>query len=84
MKNFDIIILSKRNVFKFKKQYHVEGLFMAKREVVYMVTYQDDRNQKHITFVKGFSAVRFLEERFGRVEYEITECYARCEAEVWY
>ena len=52
---------------------------MSKREVVYMVTYQDDRNQKHITFVKGFSAVRFLEDRFGRIHYEITENYVRVE-----
>ena len=41
---------------------------MNKREVVYMVTYRDDSNQKHLAFVKGFSAVRVLEERFGYIE----------------
>ena len=54
---------------------------MNKKEVVYMVTYQDDCNQKHISFVKGFSAVRFLEDRFGLVEYEVTEKYVRQEIE---
>lgn len=57
---------------------------MNKKEVVYMVTYRDDQKQKHITFVKGFSAVRFLEERFGRIDFERTEQYVRAEAEAWY
>lgn len=56
---------------------------MNKREVVYMVTYQDDRNQKHIAFVKGFSAVRFLEDRFGYVEYEITEHFVHYDKEAF-
>lgn len=55
---------------------------MDKREVVYMVTYQDDRNQKHLAFVKGFSAVRFLEDRFGYVEYEVTERFVHYNVEV--
>ena len=47
--------------------------------VIYMVEYVDDENQKHITFVKGFSEVRFLEERFGWIHYEVTENYVRTE-----
>lgn len=50
---------------------------MKNREVIYVVTYLDDRNQKHLMTVKGFSAVRFLEERYGRVFYEVTENYIR-------
>lgn len=49
--------------------------------VIYMVEYFDDVNQKHMTFVKGFSAVRFLEDRFGWVHYEVTENYVRTEYE---
>ena len=41
------------------------------KKIIYMVTYSDDKGQKHITFVEGFSAVRFLEERFYNIEYEI-------------
>ena len=46
-----------------------------------MVEYLDDVNQKHITFVKGFSAVKFLEDRFGWIgfHYEVTENYVRTE-----
>lgn len=40
------------------------------KAVVYMVTYKDDFNKKHITFVKGYSQVKFLEERFGIVHFE--------------
>ena len=47
------------------------------KEVVYMVTYLDDDNRKHITFVRGFSAVKFLENRFERVYFERTENYVR-------
>ena len=43
------------------------------KEVTYMVTYLDDYKRKHITFVKGFSAVRFLEMRFDNVFFERTE-----------
>jgi len=50
---------------------------MGKREVIYVVAYLDDRNQKHLITVKGFSAVRFLEERYGKVFYEVTENYVR-------
>ena len=46
---------------------------------IYKVEYVDDETQKHITFVKGFSEVRFLEERFGWIHYEVTENYVRIE-----
>ena len=49
--------------------------------VIYMVEYLDDVNQKHMTFVEGFSAVRFLEDRFGWVYYEVTENYVRTKYE---
>lgn len=52
---------------------------MNKNEVIYVVTYVDDRNKKHLITVKGFSQVRFLEERFGRIHYEVTENYVRVE-----
>ena len=52
---------------------------MNKNEVIYVVTYVDDRNRKHLITVKGFSQVRFLEERFGRIHYEVTENYVRTE-----
>ena len=48
---------------------------------VYMVTYKDDFNKKHMTFVKSFSAVKFFEERFSEVRFERTENYPRTEKE---
>ena len=59
----------------------MEGFQMNNREVIYVVTYMDDKNRKHLITVKGFSQVRFLEERFGRIHYEITENYVRIEQE---
>ena len=50
---------------------------MKSKEVVYMVTYRDDNKAKHITFVKGLSEVRFLEDRFGYIDYEPTIKYVR-------
>lgn len=47
------------------------------KEVVYMVIYFDDAKRKHMAFVKGFSAVKFLEERFGNIHFEQTETYLR-------
>ncbi len=40
------------------------------RVVIYMVTYKDDFNKKHITFVRNYSEVKFLEDRFGVVYFE--------------
>ena len=48
---------------------------MKTKTIVYMVTYKDDSHKTHMTFVKGFSAVKFLEERFSEVYFEITETY---------
>jgi len=48
---------------------------MKAKKVVYMVTYKDDRHKTHITFVEGFAAVRFLEDRFSNVYFEATETY---------
>lgn len=45
-------------------------------EIVYMVIYKDDRNQKHMTFVKGYSSVRFLKDRFGEIYYERTKNFS--------
>ena len=50
-----------------------------KKSVIYMVTYADDDNKRHIAFVKNFSSVRFLEDRFGKVTFEKTETYTRSE-----
>ena len=43
--------------------------------IVYMVTYRDDDNKMHMTFVRGFSAVRFIENRFDNVHFEVTDQY---------
>ncbi len=43
------------------------------KEVVFMVSYEDDNKRKHITFVKGFSAVKFLEDRFDKISFTVTE-----------
>ena len=43
------------------------------QKVVYMVTYLDDFNKKHITFVESLSDVKFLEDRFGTIYFEKTE-----------
>ena len=48
-----------------------------KKEVIYMVTYVDDDKRKHLSFIKGFSNVRFLEDRFENVTFERTETYVR-------
>ena len=50
-------------------------------KVIYMVTYFDDEKQKHIYFVNGFSAVKFLEERFGNIHFEQPEKYLRASVE---
>ena len=44
-----------------------------KNKITYMVTYEDDQRKRHITFVTGYSQVRFIEERFGKVSIEATE-----------
>ena len=43
----------------------------AVKKVVYLVTYLDDFKQKHMTFVTSFSEIRFIEERFYNVDYEL-------------
>ena len=43
------------------------------KTVVYMVIYRDDFHKKHITFVKKYSEVKFLEERFGIIEFKIVQ-----------
>ena len=55
---------------------------MNTKAVVYMVTYKDDQHRTHMTFVKGFSAVKFLEERFSDVYFENTNnCYPHVKTE---
>lgn len=54
---------------------------MDKKEVVYMVEYYDNRNRKHMTWVKGFSGVRLLEDRYHVISWEVTECYSRINIE---
>ncbi len=48
---------------------------MNTKRVVYMVTYKDDQHKTHITMVEGFSAVKFLEDRFDNVYFEKIENY---------
>ena len=43
---------------------------MRDKKVIYMVKYTDDRNKKHITFVRDMFSVSFLMERFEKVSYE--------------
>ncbi len=42
----------------------------SRKIIVYMVTYKDDFNKKHITFVTSFSEIRFLKDRFEIIHYE--------------
>jgi len=53
------------------------------KTVVYMVTYQDDNKKTHLTFVKGFSSVRFIKNRFENVRFEATDKYCREEREMF-
>ena len=39
---------------------------------IYTVSYVDDYNKKHITFVKGYTSVRVYKERFYNVFFEPT------------
>ena len=52
---------------------------MKTKKIVYLVTYKDDQHRTHMTFVEGFSAVRFLEERFTDVYFELADHYPTCE-----
>ena len=64
------------------KNFYVEGFTMKNtKKVVYMVTYLDDENRKHMTFVEGFSAVKFLEDRFTNVYFERTEMHIQATVE---
>lgn len=66
LKIFVIIYITNERTKGFKG-----GFTMKKvKAILYMVTYKDDFNKKHITFVRGYSEVRFLEERFGNVHFE--------------
>lgn len=38
--------------------------------MMYIVYYVDDDHRQHLTFVKSFEEVRFIEERFGSVTIE--------------
>ncbi len=41
------------------------------KTVIYMVMYKDDFHKKHISFVRKYSEVKFLEERFGAIEFKV-------------
>ena len=59
----------------------MEGFLMNKKDVVYMVEYYDNRNRKHMAWVKGFFGVRLLEDRYHVISWEVTECYSRINIE---
>lgn len=42
-----------------------------KNVIIYMVTYKDDFYRQHITFVRCYSDVKFLESRFDVIDWEI-------------
>lgn len=37
---------------------------------IYVVSYVDDYNKKHITFVRGYASISFFKERFGKIFFE--------------
>lgn len=43
--------------------------------MMYIVYYKDDDNKGHMTFVKSFRDVRFIQERFEKVTFEMTTTY---------
>ena len=51
-----------------------------KKKTVYAVTYRDDNGKKHLTFVEGYSSVRFIQDRFYNVTFEstVTYCHNIC------
>lgn len=38
--------------------------------MMYIVHYFDDQHKQHITFVRSFKDVKFLQDRFGEVTVE--------------
>lgn len=44
-----------------------------KNDLTYEVFYQDDENQKHLTYLTDLSAIKFLIDRFGanQVQYSL-------------
>lgn len=40
------------------------------QEKLYLVVYKDSHKRKHMTFVEGLSAVRFLEDNFKNIYYK--------------
>ena len=38
--------------------------------MMYIVYYEDDYRRKHMTFVRTFEEVKFLERRFGEITVE--------------
>ena len=38
--------------------------------MMYIVYYLDDERKQHMTFVKSFKDVKFLQERFGEITVE--------------
>lgn len=43
--------------------------------MMYVVYYKDDNHKQHMTFVKSFKDVKFIQERFGFVTYETTQTF---------
>ena len=41
------------------------------KTVIFMVKYIDDFHKRHIAFVKKYSEVKFLEKRFGKIEFKV-------------
>ena len=46
-----------------------------KKCIIYLVTYKDDFNRQHLTFVSSIKEIGFLVDRFGRnnVTFEVTD-----------
>lgn len=53
-------------------------------KIAYLVKYVDDDNKNHITFVKGFSSIKFLENRFGNIFFEKIDSFEFNNDEIWY
>lgn len=48
---------------------------MKTKNNIYMVKYTDDEHRVHLAFVKEFSSVRFIMDRFDYVEFELTDSF---------
>mgnify|MGYP003290721685 CR=1 FL=1 len=52
-------------------KYFLERWSNPMKENLFKVMYRDDRNKKHLTFVRTLKEVYFIRDRFLEVNYEL-------------